>query len=98
MAADPTANPDAAPADPLAEVRRHRRQLDLARRALESGCDARSEHSQVSVHAAGAGRVLEAAVRRAAADPGVDPAALREASGLSRTQLARLAPAAAARG
>jgi hypothetical protein len=98
MPVQPAASPDTSPADPLADVRRHRRQLDLARRALESGCDARSEHSQLSVHATGARRVLEAAVRRAATDPGVDPAALAEASGLSRTQLAGLAAASGERG
>lgn len=69
------------PADPLRDVRRHRRQLDLATKALESGCDSRAEHSQLSAHASGARRGLAAAVRTATADPAVDPDELAALAG-----------------
>lgn len=79
------------PADPLADVRRHRRQLDVALRALEFGCDARSEHSQLSLHASGARRGLEAAVLSAAATAD-DPTheALRADAGLTANELDEL--------
>jgi len=89
MSAPPPAPGDAPapPADPLADVRRHRRQLDVARRALEFGCDSRSEHSQLSIHASGARRGLEAAVRAAGADEATDREALTAAAGLTGGEL-----------
>jgi hypothetical protein len=52
----------------LAEIARHRRELDRADEAMQAGCESRYEHSQRSAHQRGARQALDAAVGMAVLD------------------------------
>jgi hypothetical protein len=61
-------DPDSRVPGLLAEIARHRRELDRADAAMQAGCESRYEHSQRSAHQRGARQALDAAIGMAVLD------------------------------